>query len=75
MAIGEYEFGTSQHETMSVTSGALTVLLPNANDWQTFKAGESFKVDADQTFQVKSWDWNSLLVLIRLNLSVDYWLL
>lgn len=53
MAIGEYEFGTSKHETMSVTSGALTVLLPNSSEWQTFNAGECFEVAADQKFQVK----------------------
>ncbi len=28
MAPGEYEFGTSQHEVLTVISGALTVLLP-----------------------------------------------
>ena len=53
MAVGEYEFGTSQHETMSITSGALTVLLPNASAWQTFNAGEHFEVDANEKFQVK----------------------
>jgi uncharacterized protein YaiE (UPF0345 family) len=53
MAIGEYEFGTSQHETMSVTSGALRVLLPNSSEWQTFNAGECFEVAADQMFRVK----------------------
>jgi hypothetical protein len=55
MAIGEYEFGTSQHETMSIISGALSVLLPNSydNDWQTFNAGEQFEVEAKQKFQVK----------------------
>lgn len=53
MAIGEYEFGTSQHEKMSVTSGALAVLLPNSSEWQTFNAGEYFEVDAHQKFQAK----------------------
>ncbi len=53
MEIGDYEFGTSQHETMSVTSGALTVLLPGNTEWQTFNAGESFEVEANQKFQVK----------------------
>ena len=53
MAVGEYEFGTSEHETMSVTSGALTVLLPGNSQWQTVNAGDSFEVEANQTFQVK----------------------
>ena len=53
MEIGEYEFGTSEFETMSVVSGALTVKLPKSTEWQTFNAGEQFTVDANQKFQVK----------------------
>ena len=53
MEIGDYEFGTSEFETMSVVSGALTVKLPESNDWQTFNAGEQFTIDANQKFQVK----------------------
>ena len=30
MAIGEFEFGTTQKETMTVISGALSVMLPGA---------------------------------------------
>ena len=53
MAVGEYEFGTSQKETMTVVSGALTVKLPGADDWQTFAAGEHFIVAANETFQLQ----------------------
>jgi len=53
MAPGEYEFSTSQKETMSVVSGALTVKLPGENDWITFNQGEIFVVDANATFQLK----------------------
>jgi uncharacterized protein YaiE (UPF0345 family) len=53
MAIGDYEFGTSQKEVMTVVSGALTVKLPGADDWQTFQAGEHFIVEANQSFQLK----------------------
>jgi len=53
MAAGEYEFGTSQKETMTVVSGALTVLLPGASDWQTFRNGDSFIVEANLSFQLK----------------------
>lgn len=53
MAMGEYEFGTSQKETMTVVSGALTVMLPNTSDWQTFNQGDSFIVDANEKFQLK----------------------
>jgi hypothetical protein len=54
MAIGEYEFGTSQKEVMTVVSGALTVLLPGSSEWQTFEAGQSFTVAANTSFQVKT---------------------
>lgn len=53
MAAGEYEFGTSQFETMNVVSGALTVLLPDAKEWQTFAASEQFTVEANQKFKVQ----------------------
>jgi hypothetical protein len=53
MAPGEYEFGTSQHETMTVVSGAMTVLLPHASEWVTFDAGQVFQIDANVKFQVQ----------------------
>lgn len=53
MAPGEYEFGTSQKETMTVVSGALTVKLPDGGEWQTFEKGQSFVVAADRKFQLK----------------------
>ncbi|WP_020210468.1 pyrimidine/purine nucleoside phosphorylase [Gilvimarinus chinensis] len=53
MAPGDYEFGTSQKEYMSVISGALTVKLPGSQEWITFQAGEKFEVEANQKFAVK----------------------
>ena len=53
MEVGEYEFGTSEFETMTVISGALTVKLPDSDDWQTFLEGEQFTVEAQQKFAVK----------------------
>lgn len=53
MAPGDYEFGTSEFETVTVVSGALTVKLPGADDWTTFNAGDSFTVEANQTFHLK----------------------
>lgn len=53
MQIGEYEFSTSQFEVMTVVSGELTVLLPNENEWKTFKPFEQFTIDANQSFAVK----------------------
>ncbi|UOO80829.1 pyrimidine/purine nucleoside phosphorylase [Uruburuella testudinis] len=53
MLPGEYTFGTQQFETMTVISGALTVLLPGAAQWQTFADGDSFTVAANQEFKVQ----------------------
>ncbi|MBF0109877.1 MAG: pyrimidine/purine nucleoside phosphorylase [Magnetococcales bacterium] len=53
MAPGTYEFGTAQHETMTVISGALTVKLPGREEWQTFTPNQSFEVAAQQKFQLK----------------------
>jgi len=52
MAPGDYEFGTSQLEVMTVISGALTVLLPQHTEWQRFTAGQSFTVAAGQKFKL-----------------------
>ena len=54
MEEGEYEFGTSSHETMIVVEGELVVLLPNESEWKSFKAGTSFEVNANTSFKVKS---------------------
>ena len=53
MAPGEYEFGTSQKEVMTVVSGALTVKLPGSEEWETFNAGSAFTVEANQKFQLQ----------------------
>jgi len=53
MAPGEYEFGTSQKETVTVVSGALTVKLPGSDDWLPFEAGSTFVVEANQKFQLQ----------------------
>ena len=53
MAAGDYEFGTSQRETMTVISGKLQVKLPGSDSWTSYGEGESFIVEANQKFQVK----------------------
>lgn len=53
MAAGEYTFGTSCIELMTVTSGQMQVKLPGSNNWITFKSGETFTVEANQSFDVK----------------------
>ena len=51
---GEYEFGTSQHETMVVIEGELIAQLPGAKDWAVYKNGQSFEVEANTSFKVKT---------------------
>lgn len=53
MASGEYEFGTSTVEYMTVTAGEMTVKLPESDEWKTFKPFETFIVEKDKKFQVK----------------------
>lgn len=53
MAAGEYEFGTSTIEHMTVTSGAMEVLLPGANEWKVYKPFETFIVGCGEKFKVK----------------------
>lgn len=53
MAPGEYEFGTSQKETMTVVSGSLTIQFPETTEWVTFTQGQAFDVAANVRFGVK----------------------
>ena len=53
MAVGEFKFGTTQKETMTVVSGALTVKLPGNDDWKTIDAGDQFIVQANETFELQ----------------------
>ena len=53
MAPGEYVFGTSSIEYMTITSGLMSVLLPEDDDWKNFREFETFKVGKDQEFKVK----------------------
>jgi purine/pyrimidine-nucleoside phosphorylase len=50
MAKGEYEFGTSTKEIMTVVSGAMKVKLPGETAWKEFSAHDSFSVEANQKF-------------------------
>lgn len=65
MAVGEYEFGTSQQETMQVVSGKLTIQLPGESEWQSFGPGEQFIVEANQKFGVKVEEDSSYLCIYR----------
>lgn len=54
MEAGEYEFGTSTIEYMTITSGVLDVLLPGETEWKAYTKGETFVVQKDVVFQVKA---------------------
>ena len=53
MQAGEYEFGTGTVELMTVTSGALDVLLPNENEWKTFLPFQTFRVEKGVKFKAR----------------------
>lgn len=65
MASGEYEFGTSTKEIMSVTSGAMEVKLPGSDTWQKFGKGEEFVVEKDQKFGVRIAEETAYLCLYK----------
>lgn len=54
MADGEYEFGTSQHEKMTVIQGKLTIQRKGATEWESFGPTQSFEVEANSSFKVKA---------------------
>ena len=62
---GEYEFGTSTHETMVVIEGELVALLPGESEWKSFKNGQSFEVPANSSFKVKTSGQSSYLCKYR----------
>lgn len=53
MAPGEYEFNTSQKETMTVVSGTLRVKLPDSSEWTSYHQNDHFIVEANRRFQLK----------------------
>jgi len=53
MAAGDYEFGTSSIEHMTLISGAMSVNLPDEDNWRDISINETFIVQANVTFLVK----------------------
>jgi uncharacterized protein YaiE (UPF0345 family) len=53
MDIGEFTFGTSQCEVMSIIDGELEVKSPGTQGWNTFTNGDQFEVEANISFDVK----------------------
>ena len=52
MLPGDYEFGTDYRETMEILGGEAKVLLPEKNEWETFREGSSFSVPAQSKFKI-----------------------
>jgi purine/pyrimidine-nucleoside phosphorylase len=65
MAAGEYNFGTSSIEYMTITSGELQVLMPGDTEWKSYKPFETFIVAKGLNFQVKTGSDTSYLCLYR----------
>lgn len=65
MAAGEYYFGTSSIEYMTVTSGELLVMQPSETEWKSYKPFETFIVAKEVTFKVKTSGITTYLCLYR----------
>jgi hypothetical protein len=65
IAPGEYEFGTSTVEIITVVSGKLSTMLPESNNWIEYGPGKSFTVPANKKFKVKAQGDTSYLCLYR----------
>jgi len=53
MAAGDYTFGTSQKEYMTIVSGELRVKLPGSSDFESFQDGQTFTVEANASFDIQ----------------------
>ena len=53
MVPGEYEFGTSSVEYVTVVSGVMTVKLPGEKEFRDYKPFDTFIVPKDSKFQLK----------------------
>jgi purine/pyrimidine-nucleoside phosphorylase len=65
MAKGEYEFGTSTKEIMTVITGMLTVKLPASPEWREYRPGETFVVEANKRFNLRVDQDSSYICLYR----------
>jgi uncharacterized protein YaiE (UPF0345 family) len=65
MAPGEYEFGTSTIEYMTVVAGKLCVLLPGETEWKTFGPPETFVVPKDSKFKLEIKEESAYICLYK----------
>lgn len=52
MAPGNYTFGTTQREYMTVVCGELSVKLPGSDEFVSYQDGATFIVEANQSFDL-----------------------
>ncbi|MBU0487171.1 MAG: pyrimidine/purine nucleoside phosphorylase [Bacteroidetes bacterium] len=53
MSEGEYVFGTTTKEYMTIISGSMEVLVPGQADWLVFTDGQTFSIEQDVKFKVR----------------------
>jgi uncharacterized protein YaiE (UPF0345 family) len=46
-------FKTRESELMEITAGSCRVFLPGDKDWRICRAGDSFRVPADSSFEIE----------------------
>jgi hypothetical protein len=65
MAKGEYEFGTSSREIVTVIAGQLAVKLPGSKVWNDIGINQTFTVEANEKFQLKDEEDTAYICLYR----------
>lgn len=65
MAAGEYEFGTSTIEHMTLVSGDMSIMLAGDSAWRQIAINETFIVDANSKFKVKTGGDTAYLCLYK----------
>jgi len=53
MKPGEYEFGTSTTEFVTVVSGMMTVQLPGETEWKDYRPYDTFIIAKGKKFKLK----------------------
>lgn len=53
MLPGDYTFNTGDKEQVTIVSGRMDIRLPESDDWNTYNPGDSFKVPANSSFDLK----------------------
>jgi uncharacterized protein YaiE (UPF0345 family) len=61
MAAGNYEFGTSTKEVMTVISGQLKIKFPDSDEWKTYSHFETFEIKANVNFLVEVFETSTYI--------------